>query len=1291
MTDLAGSNVTDGTGQDSRFPPALQEGYFNADERTLENLLAMSAEFASSIHFYNLHNEKEGSWSDLFAGDETVIMAQILNTDVRRLESEFVRRRGSDLKEMAAGIHRLADAIDSWFKKLNASESRSGKGLSLKIREVIEERLSADLNGLLRWTEQLKIGSREKDSAAPLEGEKGKGTHLHFSSFDEIWRIEEEKGRRTGASKRGNAGEAKRFLEACFYSFLHAVSYLKTITPSYFQETLRSQTHNPAVGLFIAFLRLFQKTQNRLNTFTQRHLDFYYHEVLKVAPRPPRPDLVYLVFEPAAGKNDIFIPKGTEFIAGKEKGAELIYAADHDLIVTDAVVQSLRTLCFERDRRISPERELNYTTGARTNRPTAETRLPGEGESDSFSLFGAEKEGGKGMDGEAEIGFAVASPLLFLKEGLRKIEITLLFAEHRWEEDLIEEMNRAGSKEAFSETFGAIFSRYLLFGPAWLTPERKRALLEKAERFSDPEIVGEMINRDRQALFYRRFNKLFTISLTAESGWHPVLDYTLKLSSLQEGGSNGLKCLLTLGPEVEPIVGYTPSVHGGRWETESPVIRFEINGKSPIYPYSIFDRLLLREVAVEVKVEGVKDLLLYNNQGRLDSSKPFQPFGPLPTSNSYLVIGNYETARKNMTALSINLEWGELPRNAGGFREYYKGYEPPFSNEIFESEMSVFRDGRWLPEERELRSKIRLFDTEKERGAVCEKKRLEVGVLRYFKSIAPAVSEETFRFDLKARNGFFRIGLAAPETAFGHYDYPTLLTRTLSASASKKWTDPIPNPPYTPLINRMSLDYTAKSIITLGAETTEDNGLFGEKIFHLHPFGMEEIYPEKKGRSHPLFPRYGYDGNLFIGLSARQISGILTLFFQMGDDSAREISSDKPEIAWFYLASNYWRRLEPSRILSDTTEGFLSSGIVTLDLPDEINRKNTLLPEALYWLRVSANGHLQAFSSLYSIRTHALQIAWRDKNSPAAPVKIDPEAKIHDVPPEKEIPARTVWKPSVSISGLGKIFQIVPSFGGRPPERPDRLKTRISERLRHKHRASIPLDYEQLILERFPDLFKVKCFPNTIVGKEGPRPGHVLIVVVPHPMEAGACKNERPKVNAVALNRIHDFVQRLSAPFVRISVRNPVYERIQVRCTVKFAEEAQRGFSINRLSRAVSAYLSPWNPEIGYQAKFGWSIRQEEIESYILGLDYVEFVTNFSMLHITEDDAGEFRSEDTAAMEGAASHQIHPKYPWSLAIPLQDHFIESIDGEKAIKAEITGVNELEIGKTLIIRPKRSHD
>ncbi len=201
------------------------------------------------------------------------------------------------------------------------------------------------------------------------------------------------------------------------------------------------------------------------------------------------------------------------------------------------------------------------------------------------------------------------------------------------------------------------------------------------------------------------------------------------------------------------------------------------------------------------------------------------------------------------------------------------------------------------------------------------------------------------------------------------------------------------------------------------------------------------------------------------------------------------------------------------------------------------------------------------------------------------------------------------------------------------------------------------------------------------------RPGHILIVVIPCLKEQQSV-NQKPMVNGCLLSEIKEFAEKLASPFAEIEVKNPTYELIQVRCTVKFSKEAGTGYYINKLNQDISDYLSPWN-KTGYRVQFGWCIRRYNIMSYINTLGYIDFVTDFSMLRITNDCAGYFQLFDTVrenanGEEVKEVREIGPLHPWSIAIPISRHYIKTMDKVEDIQPEITGIDELEICNTFII-------
>lgn len=1250
--------IKDGTSQDDRLTPVLAPGYIDVDEMRLEDLLAMSSDYAQLIRFFNLKNEPHGDWQPFFATDEAVIFSIILTRDLKQMASDFSRF----MKEMAWGMgsgmgrnlylygeddwrripnYALAKKIDHWFTQLKQSASEAGRALNEKIWIEIEGKLRRELHLLKLFLEQYG------EEVSSLFEQDFHRDWFHFNTNVSV------------PSPSEKHEIIAQFLKINFYAFFNTLIALQDAARAALPLSLKSKTHHPSIGLYIAFAHLFKRAQEKLNRFPQRHLSFYYDEILKVRPRERVADSTYLVFRPTLEGRSVWIPAGTEFVAGKDDlNQDVIYAAENDLWVNDAKIAALQTLYFARDPLSSPENSMGFASAAKTNAiPIFEA--PDEDIAPRWwPVFGAPKtEAGQRQFKDARVGFALASPVLTLKEGEREIDLSIKMAYPA--RDIFGE---EGSESTLDEVLEAILRK-----------------LKKASEDLSPPSRGE-----KQAFFFKVFRQMFQISLTTESGWL-ALDHYLPTCRLVDASMDKhiLRLHMQLSSEMDAMTPYSAAVHGAGYDTDLPLMRVMINPASYLFPYSLLMRFIVKEVQVDVAVKEARDLVMHNQLGQVDPSGPFNPFGPLPAVGSYFIISNPELARKQVTQFEMDIEWGDLPLVAGGFETHYQAYPDAFDNTVFKARISTLRSGRWQPMAEDEQEELELFrshscEDEDQAGETIDKnQRLSCETaVNFFRPMTGSIPDDGFAYTQDTKDGFFKFTLSGPELAFGHKTYPMLLTDVLTTNARLKHPKlfkAVPNTPYTPLINAISINYRATDTIRLARSHPNATTQIQGKMFHIHPFGLEALSPESHRHIH-LLPQCVSAGNLFIGLSATSLSGSLTLFFHMREDSTPETGTTPSVFEWSYLAENRWTALSKSQVVSDTTSGFLTSGIVTLKLPEGLRRNHTIMPSGLYWLRVSVDEKPEAFCSVYAIHTQAVKVRWQYKPGEASLL-------------EHTLPAGTITSAKKSIPGIGTIHQMVDSFGGRPSEKSEHIKKRISERLKHKNRATNPWDYERLILERFPQIYKVKCFDN-MVSEIDPakrnRPGHILIVVISRRGE-GTTAVVDPVINGAVLKEVQSFVQGLASPFAKIAVRNPAYEQIQVRCTVKFIEDARAGYYADLLNRDISDYLSPWQ-ETGYRAGFGWCIRRYEVEAFIRDLSYVAFVTNFSMLHITAQGQRHYRLFDTAEGDTADEKvdEIRPLFPWSIPTPLKGHFIETMTKVGTIQPEVTGIDELEIGSTFII-------
>jgi len=1265
MLEWAGSRITDGTEQSERIAAALQPGYFNVDEFVFTDLLAMAAEMAANLRFYDLKSEPDGTWSELFSADEAVIMAMILSVDLKRAEAEFSRYYPGATEQLARYVMEWAERIDFWLSRLNRLDQHSNIPLRHKLDVMVREKLAVELH-----TVGAVMMAQRPDAERELEA--------RLAAFVPAWGVSKA-GPETlqAAPERGAPlpAQYKPRLRRAFYALHNAIAYLKTFVPAFLQQSLSSQQHAPAIGLYMAFLKLYERAQQRLNLFTQRHRDFYYHQVLHAGRRAQQPESVYLCFAAKPAGGGTLIGAATRFTAGKDEALqEIIYRTDEDLLVTDARIEALHTLHLQHDRLISPETQLGMVTRIKTASPANPAPQVPLSSAASWPLFGG--EGNEAGSADAEIGFALASPLLLLQEGVRRIELSVWFFDKGSfdAQGLLEALFRTRDRDAFMQVYGRLFSRYLLLGPAWLNEADRSRLAELVRARLDAQsarTLNDLFAEDWQWLFYKQLQNTFSIRLTTAKGWLEVADYAVSpLCDPARPDQAGIRILFVLEQEMPPIDPCAPDVHGGRFQTEHPVLRCCINPQTHFYPYTLFQDFVVDRFGIQVEVRGLNRVVLHNKHGQLDPSKPFQPFGPLPGCHSYLVVGNYEIATKQLNDLKLNLEWGELPLEPGGLAAHYRDYPGDFRNNRFKGRFEALVDGQWHVREGESAPVVGLFDETRPAPGGRQARRLDVDLCTDLKPIDRDTPVSSYGYDLNSRNGFFRLVLVQPESAFGHAVYPQLLSQTLMQAAREKKPQSTPNPPYTPIINRLSLDYSASMELRVAEARPRTRDSQVGEFYHIHPFGIEPLVRLAREAPLHLFPQYSHEGHLFIGIDAGSLGGTLTLLFHLAEDLGQERLLDDPAIDWFYLTRRGWRPLPPARIHADSTEGFLITGRVTLDIPEDIARGTGVMPGDLYWLRVAADRGPACFSRCYAVRPHGVKLT-RDLSGAYSL--------------SNRLPEVPKWRSMTALGQIDGLWQAGRVMPGRLAETEQEQITRISERLRHKDRAVTPWDYERLVLEHFPQVAKVKCFSNMRSADDGgrrPRPGSVLVVVVPQWQGAGG-ECDVLMLSSVQLTRIRRFLAQRSSPFVRIEVRNPVYERIQVRCTVKFAGGFQSGYFVNRLNREISDYICPWQAG-GYGARFGWRIRKKDIESRLRELDYVDFISNFSMLHISQDAQGRYRLDDTARDETDPQVQVEPRFPWSLALPVRQHFIETMTTARAIEPEVTGVDELEIGTTFII-------
>jgi len=777
--------------------------------------------------------------------------------------------------------------------------------------------------------------------------------------------------------------------------------------------------------------------------------------------------------------------------------------------------------------------------------------------------------------------------------------------------------------------------------------------------------------------FSAAFTNAFKLSLTTENGWLDIEDYKMGCKNLDsECPENQITIEFTLKDTDPAIVNYNSEIHGGEYRTSHPVLRLLLNPRKSRSLWHAFKNVKLQRVCVSVDVSKCRDIAVSNEYGPASTLLPVLPFGAIPQVGSSFIVGCKEICGKKMNAFNIHGKWCGLP-NSKDFSEWYSQYENPPHNSDFVVSLSGLYGGTWLPSDNnEITCKLfnsvheNSNDSTVEGYGYIESKKISTDFKISFNNIVRSRTSEiipnddNFMYSPMMKDGFFKMKLIAPSKAFMHNEFSkTVCNSFLTQVLKKKSADVMPNQPYTPSLEDLYVDYSSFADILFSSNESHES----DSIFFLHPFGYskKESFAVKNGA-------------LYLGLSYNGKPKKVNLYFMLNRDSAMRFNGNA-QFFWSYLGPLGWTSLPAKNRLADSTADFTSSGIVTVDLPSDMVKESHLMPGGYYWIRIMpCDDSWRECSRLLTVF--------------AQTVEVKRVSGFENGRFLKRCRAHTIKELTKSIAGLSNVYQFEESFGGKIRESESKMRIRVAETLYHRNRCVCPADYERIILERFSDVYKVKCFPHVKIDEttgscDFASPGNLLVVPIPSMFNDGSFQWD-PCLKGSVLRSIREFLQSHISGIANVQVINPFFDKLQVRCNVKLRRSENEGEILLDLNRKINCFISPWFPKTnGITKHFGWSLDKASLKSYIESLDYVERVgDDFTLMKIASADEQKFLVN---LFENTDDKILRGTFPWSIAVPMRKHFINGMTPNTCSCEDNVnnGYGGLEIGQTFIIRKK----
>lgn len=1236
-------DIFNGISQPDRFKAELEDVFLNIDDRSLPDIVQFVSNYADQVNFYTKENVENAelmkTWGKFFTRDNLFLLIIVTAYNLQKSKDgiqESIDRVMStsdkDLQVMLCNqileqLLEIAEMLN--YVRKHVQRTPLTMDFVFDLNNEIKNHLNTHLKTLYALRSKLQWEDVVEERFQVLQTEWGwtafsKDPATPLDSLEEQTLSED--------LNRIDLDAIRNSFSSFYYTAFHVKDAAAVLL-----ENLQNDLKNnkPFIALFLTFIHLFEFVKDIMNELPKKHLDHYYRDILRLKEKPAKPDRTSVSIVLNAKEEHFMLPKGTLVTGAKnELGEDLQYKTMNNLSLTNAKIQQLNILYKSRDERHHQKPYKDFTTNvfAKTfhRKDTNFFALDGQ------MLLGDEKILDRYSEdtlNHGRMGVIVSSSLFRLKSGARRINVTFDF-----------------------DTTGFTEMKEML------------------------EVISQKGDEHFHETVYKTFSTAFSLSISTEERMLAIPHYACKVDFEKAQ----MEFQFQLGIDDPAFVPFIEKRELAPVNKE-PFLEILLQPESYIYLYSIADKLRVKNIHIHTAASGLKDIELHNQTGIIQPNKPFEMLGAIPVKDNYVIIGHQEAFSKPIDTISVDFKWANNPILTGGFETYFKHYrnkklysyikeKPITSNYVLTP--SYLKDGIWkklhLTEDR-----IELFP--------LKKKGYSDASMQYNPAFSFTLHKEELNSEIipfenykpysqDSTGGHIKLTLGCPKVEFGHDTYAKILSETvMHNSRIKRKETPIrtPNPPFVPIIESVEMHYEASgSAISSGATNENPNNVH---FYQLSPFGYKQVDLKSTAHLQTFLDTDPYEGNMLLGLDTIPTNGEITLLFDMNDENTNDKYRQRAPILWSYMRNGEWVSFDKDGVLGDTTNGFINSGIVRLLIPSDINRNTKKLDDSLYWIRGSIEEGALNLGKFDGIYENATMVQWDESCTP-----------IHLSQPLPKLQLKSTKETFAAIDG---VIQPNDSYGGKREEDDREFYKRISERLRHKGRAVNALDYEEFVLQRFPFIEKVKCFmanhtlaenfrelPNLVI------PGTVHIAVIP---KTDGVRNYKPKVSPKVLNSIQRAVSSIVSPFVKVIVTNAYYEEIRVNCQVHFKGYESTSFYLEKLQQEITEYLSSWLSENPIEEEFGKNVYKSDAMAYIQNLEFVDFVTEFSIVKIIHESEHDYEFNDTAR-EKEFEEEIKVIYPWSILISARSHNIQVINDPAYASPKPRGIDNMELGMDFII-------
>ena len=455
--------------QQDRLSNALLPSYVKIDGRTLVDRLVYFSTYAYVLPFYDAKDQrKKGTWANFFLKNEATWFAIILSIDIDLMDEIYYFLRHQILEKLKYKIletpniiftisieriykkgkfnffkildeldipymdnyhfiFELLKKIEDWYHKIKELFDEEDEFIK-NVENVLDYKIAEALQKFEHHLEALSNQSTKYQNSINL----GQLPHLqHAAKQSDIIIVNIfaliiiDANNNLQAIIEEGMEKILDDVDLIYQNIRSIIVELQKLATQALQNNLNNKNnHDPDFGLFLTFLKLFKEPQKQLNQLTKKHLDYYYCNRLGIPFKADTPDEVFVYFNLIDTCHSFLLPQGTLLLASAtDEGIVPIYKTTSDVVLNHITVESIKTIFVEKN---DKEQTIGIYDAPISNSQNGLGEPFKDKNNTHWPTFGESQknksEGYQNMQ-PSKIGIEIASPILFLKEGKRKIEI----------------------------------------------------------------------------------------------------------------------------------------------------------------------------------------------------------------------------------------------------------------------------------------------------------------------------------------------------------------------------------------------------------------------------------------------------------------------------------------------------------------------------------------------------------------------------------------------------------------------------------------------------------------------------------------------------------------------------------------------------------------------------------------------------------------------------------------------------------------------------------------------------